>query len=138
MIKIKFDITGETIIFWSKDQNRRADMPRPKKLRLVSVNPAFSSFVPENAPQTGETVLSVEGMEALRLSDVEGLDQDSGADLMGVSRQTYGRILSEARKRVAEALVTGKALRICGGRYEFRGRYGHCRRRRGNRGRPDS
>jgi len=55
---------------------------------------------------------------------------------MEVSRQTYGRILARARRIVSEALVTGKALRIEGGDYEFRG-MGRRRRRRGGRGRSD-
>ena len=66
-------------------------------------------------------LLSVEELEAIRLSDFEGLDQESAANLMEVSRQTYGRILARARRIVSEALVTGKALRIEGGDYEFRG-----------------
>ena len=61
-------------------------------------------------------------LEAIRLSDFEGLDQEAAANLMEVSRQTYGRILAHARSIVSEALVTGKALRIEGGDYEFRGR----------------
>jgi predicted DNA-binding protein (UPF0251 family) len=72
-------------------------------------------------PPTGEILLSVEGMEALRLSDHEGMDQDGAAVLMGVSRQTYGRILAEAREAVAHALVTGKVLRVEGGNYQVRG-----------------
>ncbi len=108
-------------------------MPRPKKPRFVSGYPVMGAFVPEGMPITGEALLSVEGMEAIRLSDFEGLDQDSAANLMEVSRQTYGRILSEARSTVANALVTGKALRIGGGIYEFRGQR-RCRgRRRGGR-----
>lgn len=108
-------------------------MPRPKKPRFVSEYPTLRAFVPEAEPPTGDVFLSVEGFEAIRLSDFDRLDQDTGANLMGVSRQTYGRILSEARGIVANALVTGKALRIGGGRYEFRGRHGHRRRRRGGR-----
>ena len=59
-------------------------------------------------------------------------DQEQAADMMGVSRHTFGRILADARGVVAEALVTGKALRIRGGTYEFRG-MGRRRRRRGGR-----
>jgi predicted DNA-binding protein (UPF0251 family) len=82
--------------------------------------------------QTGEISLSVEGLEAIRLSDFEHLDQETAAKMMEVSRQTYGRILSEARGIVSEALVTGKALIIQGGSYEMRGRH-RKRRRRGGR-----
>ena len=108
-------------------------MPRPKKPRFVSGYPTISAFVPQGMPQTGEVVLAVEGLEALRLSDFERLDQETAAQIMEVSRQTYGRILGEARTIVSEALVTGKALRIEGGTYEMRGTRRH-RRRRGRRG----
>jgi hypothetical protein len=76
--------------------------------------------------------MSVEELEAIRLSDFEHLDQETAADLMEVSRHTFGRILANARSIVAEALVTGKALRVEGGNYEFRGMQ---RRRRGGGGR---
>ena len=108
-------------------------MPRPKKLRFVSGYPAISAFVPVGMPQTGEIFLSVEGLEAIRLTDFERLDQETAAKIMEVSRQTYGRILNEARHTVSEALITGKALRIEGGTYEVRGQRRH-RRRRGRSG----
>ncbi len=76
--------------------------------------------------------MSLEEPEAIRLSDFEHLDQETAADMMEVSRHTYGRILAGARSIVAEALVTGKALKIEGGTYEFRG-MGRRRRRRGGR-----
>ena len=93
----------------------------------------IGGFIPEGVTASGEVFLSVEGMEAIRLSDFEGLDQDSAAKMMEISRQTYGRILSEARNIVANTLVTGKALRIKGGMYEFRGQRGRRCRRRGGR-----
>jgi len=108
-------------------------MPRPKKPRFVSGYPTITAFVPQGMPQTGEIVLSVEGLEALRLSDFDRFDQETAAQIMEVSRQTYGRILGEARATVSEALVTGKALRIEGGTFEMRGPHRH-RRRRGRRG----
>jgi predicted DNA-binding protein (UPF0251 family) len=108
-------------------------MPRPKKPRIVSGYPVMGAFVPEGIPVSGEISVSVEGMEAIRLSDFEHLDQDSSAQLMGVSRQTYGRILFEARTAIAEALVTGKVLRVQGGMYAFRGRHGHRHGRQGGR-----
>ena len=108
-------------------------MPRPKKPRFVSGYPVIAAFVPQGMPISGEVFLSVEGIEAIRLSDFEGLDQDTAAKMMEVSRQTYGRILTEARSIVANALVTGKALRIQGGSFEFRG-HGRRHHRRGGRG----
>ena len=107
-------------------------MPRPKKTRFVSGYPAIAAFIPRGMAVTGEVLLSVEELEAIRLSDFEHLDQEQAADMMGISRHTFGRILSNARGIVAEALVTGKAMRIQGGTYEFRG-MGRRRRRRGGR-----
>ena len=109
-------------------------MPRPKKPRFVSAYPAIVAFVPQGVTVTGEIFMSVEELESIRLSDFEHLDQEMAADMMEVSRHTYGRILANARNILAEALVTGKALKIEGGVYEFRG-MGRRRRRRGGRGR---
>jgi predicted DNA-binding protein (UPF0251 family) len=73
--------------------------------------------------------LPIEGLEAIRLSDFQGLDQEAAAGMMDVSRQTFGRILAEARALVAAALVMGKALRIEGGHYEMPPRMRRRRRR---------
>jgi predicted DNA-binding protein (UPF0251 family) len=71
--------------------------------------------------------LRKEGLEAIRLADHQGLDHEMAAEWMNVSRQTFGRILAEARATVADALVMGKVLRIAGGHFEMpprgRGRY---------------
>ena len=107
-------------------------MPRPKIPRFVSAYPTIAAFVPHGMAVTGEVSMSVEELEAIRLSDFEGLDQETAANMMEVSRQTYGRILAGARNIVAEALITGKALKVEGGNYEFRGM--GRRRRRGGRG----
>ena len=111
-------------------------MPRPKKTRFVSAYPSIAAFVPHGISVSGEVFMSVEELEAIRLSDFEHLDQESAANMMEVSRHTYGRILANARSIVAEALITGKALKVEGGAYEFRGR-GRRRRRRGGWGRGD-
>ncbi len=107
-------------------------MPRPKKPRFVSGYPAIAAFVPHGMSISGEVFMSVEELEAIRLSDFEHLDQETAANMMEVSRHTYGRILTAARSIVAQALITGKALKIEGGTYEFRG-MGRGRRRRGGR-----
>jgi len=59
-----------------------------------------------------EEVLGWDEVEAIRLVDMEGLYQDAAAEKMGVSRQTIGRILKEARRKIAVTMVNGKALRI--------------------------
>ena len=96
-------------------------MPRPRKIRFVQGRPVVNVFVPDRMPPWGseEVVLTVEGLEAIRLSDFQGMDHDSAAKMMNVSRQTFGRILAEARRIVAEALVMGKILRIEGGNFEM-------------------
>ncbi len=111
-------------------------MPRPRKPRFVNARPVVDAFHPNRLPPWGmeEVILSIEGLEAIRLSDFEGLDQEAAAVRMNVSRPTFGRILTEARQIVADALVMGKALRIEGGHFEMAPR-GRARRRRG-RGRP--
>lgn len=77
-------------------------------------------YKPQGIPLTdlAETVLSLDGMEALRLADVEGLEQTEAAALMGISRSTFSRLLAEARGAVATALSRGWALRIDGGPVE--------------------
>ena len=106
-------------------------MPRPKKPRLVSDYPAIAAFVPQGTPVTGEVMLSVEELEAIRLSDCQCMDQETAANSMKVSRQTYGRILTRARGIVGKALVTGKRLKIAGGNYAMRGVRRQWRQRRG-------
>ena len=94
-------------------------MPRPRNCRYVSCRPCVTYFKPRGIPLTElrETRLTVEGLEALRLADMEGLTTGAAAERMRVSRHTFGRTLAEARRAVAEALVRGMALRIEGGNY---------------------
>ena len=89
-------------------------MPRPKRSRFIRTIPAVTYFKPRGIPmsQLKEVCLGVDELEALRLCDLEGLYHDKAAEMIGVSRQTLGRILEQARKKVVEALVYGKALRI--------------------------
>ncbi|MBW1695849.1 MAG: DUF134 domain-containing protein [Deltaproteobacteria bacterium] len=110
-------------------------MPRPRKARLVQGRPIVNAFVPDIMPPWGqeETYLPLEGLEAIRLSDLNGLDQETASRMMNVSRQTFGRVLAEARAVVADALVNGKVLRIQGGHYEMPP-WGRARHRRGWRG----
>ncbi|WP_243547270.1 DUF134 domain-containing protein [Pseudodesulfovibrio tunisiensis] len=99
-------------------------MPRPRKCRRVEEAPKATYFKPRGIPLMDLTdiYLAVEGLEALRLADFEGLTMEEGAERMNVSRHTFGRILAEARRVTAEALVKGQALRIEGGNYEIEGR----------------
>ncbi len=89
-------------------------MSRPKKCRCVSCTPNTSYFKPKGVPiiQLEEVSLSLDEIEAIRLADYEGYYHEDAAKKMKVSRATFGRILNEARRKVAEAVVNGKALRI--------------------------
>ena len=93
-------------------------MPRAVKCRRVCAEPRFKEFAParENIAWLSMTL---EELEAIRLCDYEGLEQEEAAQMMAVSRGTFQRILYAARKRVAEALCTGKGLRIQGGNYQL-------------------
>lgn len=94
-------------------------MVRPKKNRIVEMNPDVSYFKPRGIPlrQLEEVVLTVDEREALRLADLEDLSHADGGERMGVSRATFGRILQKARQVVADALIHGKAIRVEGGTY---------------------
>ena len=111
-------------------------MARPKHCRYVERAPNACYFKPCGIPfyQLDEVRLSVEGLEALRLSDIEGLTASEAALRVRVSRHSYGRTLAEARKAVAEALVHGKVLRIEGGSYVLLQNGHSCFRKR----RPDT
>ncbi len=95
-------------------------MPRPQRCRRIGLLPRHSFFKPVGLPggDLGEVGLSVDEFEALRLADHEGLYQEQAAQCMGVSRQTFGRILESARNKVARALVEGLILKIEGGVFE--------------------
>lgn len=96
-------------------------MPRPPLCRHVAQEPGVTYFKPRGVPITNleQVVLSVDELEALRLADKEGMYQDQAAERMKISRPTFGRVVETARRKVAEALVEGKALRIEGGNFEM-------------------
>lgn len=95
---------------------------RPKKIRTVSESPVYERFGPSGGRTNGEISMSVDEFEAIRLSDYEQMSQEEAAAQVGVSRHTFGRMLGNARRAVAEALVTGKTLRIAGGHFQVRRR----------------
>lgn len=92
-------------------------MSRPIKCRHVQCHPDAVYFKPRAVPLSAleELVLTYDGLEALRLADLEGLYQEDCAARMQISRQTFGNIVKSARRIVADALVNGKAIRIEGG-----------------------
>ncbi len=89
-------------------------MSRPKKCRCINCRPDASYFKPKGIPlaQLEEVSLSLDEVEAIRLADFEGRYHEEAAREMKVSRATFGRIVNGARRKVAEALIRGKALKI--------------------------
>lgn len=105
-------------------------MVRPRKNRTVSISPDVSYFKPRGIPLRNlqEVRLTIDELEAIRLSDSLGLSQEDAGRQMEVSRATFGRIIQNARKLVADALVNGKAIRIEGGTYRLSvGRHFICK-----------
>ncbi|MBH1939429.1 DUF134 domain-containing protein [Mobilitalea sibirica] len=100
-------------------------MPRPTKFRRVEFFPKDTYFAPSGRPrcELEEITLKVEELEAMRLKDIEELNQEECAERMQVSRQTFQNIIDAARKKVAIALSEGKAIHISGGNYTT----GQCR-----------
>jgi len=93
-------------------------MVRPMKLRRVRFDPNVTYFKPRAVPLSllEEVNLGMDELEALRLCDFKNLDQVEAAKKMKVSQSTLQRILSSARKKVSEALIKGKAIKIRTGR----------------------
>ncbi len=118
-------------------------MPRPRKWRRVCRLPESNLYGPLNGvhpQQDGVVAMSVDEYEAIRLIDLENLTQEECAEQMNIARTTVQRIYAEARRKIAEALVRGRILRIEGGEYKLCDgleegcRWGGCRRhRRGGR-----
>jgi predicted DNA-binding protein (UPF0251 family) len=105
-------------------------MSRPPKCRRVEFIPNATYFKPAGIPlrDLEEVCLSIEETEALRLKDVEGLEQEQGAAKMNISRPTFQRTLVSARHKLADALLNGKAIRIEGGNFQMTWRRFRCHR----------
>lgn len=111
-------------------------MVRPLKCRLIEAEPHIDYFKPRGIPLTylDEVVLKIDEFEALRLADLDGLYQEEASRKMKVSRGTFGNILGRAHKKVADAIVNGKAIRIEGGIYttkikSVKPNQGNCKKR---------
>ncbi len=96
-------------------------MPRPLNTRKINFQPGVTFFKPAGVPmaELKEVILAFEEVEALRLKDVDGFGQTEAAEKMGVSQPTFFRVLASARKKIATAIVTGKAIRVEGGSFSF-------------------
>jgi predicted DNA-binding protein (UPF0251 family)/DNA-directed RNA polymerase subunit RPC12/RpoP len=94
-------------------------MARPTKWRRIENVPTVPYFIPseKGVDEIPENVLKLEELEAIRLKDLEGLEQSECAEKMEVSRPTFQRILLSAREKVADSLVNGKTILIEGGNF---------------------
>lgn len=89
-------------------------MPRRKIQRCTNFKPGVYYFKPQGIPMQflEEVVLMSDEVEAIKLYDVDELEQIDAAKKMKISQPTFARILASARKKITEAIIKGKAIRI--------------------------
>lgn len=89
-------------------------MPRPRLCRKIQFNPKITYFKPQGVPMRELEIveLTTEEMEAYRLRHINDLEQQAAAEKMRTSQSTYQRILYSAYKKIADALINGKAIKI--------------------------
>ena len=89
-------------------------MPRPRLYRKIEFNPNITYFKPQGVPMRFLEIvgLTTEEMEAFRLRHINDLEQKEAAKKMRTSQSTYQRILYSAYKKIADALINGKAIKI--------------------------
>lgn len=89
-------------------------MPRPRRPRCLRFNPNVFYFKPQGVPMRmlEEEVLLPDELEALKLHEVDGLEQTAAAEKMDISQPTFARLLESAHKKVARAIIKGEAIRI--------------------------
>ena len=91
-------------------------MPRPRKHRRICCNPSAYYFKPRGIPvfELKEIILEHDELESLRLADLLAYSHEDAASEMKISRATFGRIVEIARKKVADGILNGKAIKING------------------------
>ena len=96
-------------------------MPRPRIFRRVWFQPNITYFKPAGIRMVSleESILTVDEFEAVRLKDFLDLNQEKAAKKMKISQPTFHRLLLTARKKIADAIVNGKAIRIEGGNFKM-------------------
>ncbi|MCD6092942.1 MAG: DUF134 domain-containing protein [Candidatus Aenigmarchaeota archaeon] len=97
-------------------------MPRPRRCRRVWFQPNVSFFRPVGLFRLEEVILTIDEFEAMRLKDLLGLEQEKAAKKMNISQPTFSRLIESARRKVADAIVNGRAIKIQGGDYKMVGR----------------
>ncbi|MBW2976887.1 DUF134 domain-containing protein [Candidatus Woesearchaeota archaeon] len=96
-------------------------MPRPRRYRMIGLMPNVTYFKPAGIRmvELEVSILTVDEFEAIRLKDFLGLDQENAAKKMKISQPTFHRLILTARKKIADAMVNGKAIRIEGGNFKM-------------------
>ena len=89
-------------------------MVRPINCRNINFNPHVIYYKPAGVPmkELKEVILELDEIEALRLSDLNNLKQEQASKKMKISQSTFFRILSKARKKLSDAIINGKAIKI--------------------------
>ena len=91
-------------------------MPRPRRFRKLGFTPEATYFKPAGVgmQELDEVTIATDELEAVRLKDLQGMSQEEAAGKMGISQPTFHRVVREARRKIADALINGKAIRIQG------------------------
>ncbi|MFH1387503.1 MAG: DUF134 domain-containing protein [bacterium] len=107
--------------------------PRPRKWRHCRPFTGDTFYKPRAVPLSDLEIVELgqDEIEAMRLCDQEGLEQEEAAKKMNISRGTVQRLLYSGRKKVIEAITRSKAIRIAGGEHIVSPRGFSCRRFRG-------
>lgn len=101
-------------------------MPRPRLCRRVGFQPDVTYFKPAGMRIFGleKITLTIDELETIRLKDLQELDQRQSAKKMNISQPTFHRLILSARKKIADALINGKAIKIEGGHFKITGKKG--------------
>ena len=96
-------------------------MPRHKRIRKIFFQPDVTYFRPRGILLSNleEITISFDEIEAVRLIDSEGIEQSQAGKKMGISQSTLSRLLKTARKKLANAIINGKAIKIQGGDFKM-------------------
>ncbi|MBU1895083.1 MAG: DUF134 domain-containing protein [Candidatus Omnitrophota bacterium] len=91
---------------------------RPQKKKIIHEQPRIDRFSPKGRPEFPDEIeLSIEEYESIRLADFVRLQQKQSAEMMGISQQSFSRIIRAARCKMADAIVNAKIMHIKGGNF---------------------
>jgi len=96
-------------------------MARPRRVRRIFFQPDVTYFKPIGIPLSNlkEVVLTFEELEAIRLIDLERIEQNKASKKMKISQSTLSRLLRTGREKLADAIINGQAIKIQGGDFKM-------------------